>query len=150
MLRLIVVALVGAAVLSAGPTQAERLTKQEYLAAVTRATDSAAVDQLSARVLDFEFPGRSPTRGRWLEAERQLRAELNRRADLLERLQPPAEVESIHAAWISSLRFCAQRLQQLETTSPLDPLIAERQMEPCSAEHSRACDGFYARGYSFG
>jgi hypothetical protein len=131
MLRLIVVAFVGAALLSAGPTQAGRLTKQEYLAASSEATDAAAADQLSAQVLDFEFPGRSPTHARWLEAERRLRTEVDRVADRLERLDPPAEVASIHAAWVSSLRFCAQRLQELETTSPLDPLIAERQMEPC-------------------
>jgi hypothetical protein len=150
MLRLIVLALAAATLLSAGPTQAKQLTKREYIAAANRATGAPVLDRLSARALDFELPGQSPTRTHWLQAERRLRTELDHVADRLEVLDPPAEVASIHAAWVSSLRSCAQRLQQLETTSPLDPLIAERQMEPCFAAHSRVCDRFYARGYSFG
>jgi len=149
MLRVLVVALAGAALLAAGPTQAERLTKQEYVAAATRATNGPALDRLSARALDFDLPGQA-THAQWLRAERRLRAELTRAADRLQRLAPPVEVASIHAAWISSLRFCAQRLGRLETTSPLDPLVVEQQMTPCFVAHSRVCDRFYARDYSFG
>ena len=72
MLRLIVPVLGGAALLSAGPTQGERLTKQEYVRAATRATDAPLLGRLSAQALDFEFPGQPPTRARWLGAERQM------------------------------------------------------------------------------
>src|SRR5262245_245826 len=149
MLRVIVLVLVAATLLSAGPTRAERLTKQEYVAAATRASDASALDRLADRALDFELPGQMPTRQNWLVAERELRGGLLRAADRLDALKAPAEVASNHAAWVWSLRFCARRLEQLERTSPLDPVIVERFMEPCFVARSRVCDRFYDRGYWF-
>lgn len=150
MLRVFVVAIIGAVLLSAGPTEAKRLTKQQYLAAAASATNEPVITRLSDQVIEFEFPGTPPSHAQWLAQERRLRTEIARVADRLERLEPPADVAAVHVAWISSLRFCARQLEKLETASPLDPLIAERGLQPCFEAHRKVCDRFYARGYSFG
>jgi hypothetical protein len=149
MIRLLGVALAGALVFSASPEH-QRLTKGEYVAAVQRATPGLTADRLLHQVIDFQLPGTWPPSGEeWLRSEQRLHGEIEQFADRLERLDPPAEVAEIHSAWISSLRDCAVRVQELEDSSPLDGVIAAREMEPCFEAHRKICDRFYARDYSF-
>lgn len=150
MIRLLEVAIAGALVLSTGLPEHQRLTKEKYVAAVERATPGRTADQLLHEVVDFEMPGTWPPSGdAWLRSEQRLRGEIERFAERLERLSPPAEVAEIHAAWISSLRDCAVRFRELEGSSPLDGVIVAREMKPCFEAHREVCDRFYARDYSF-
>lgn len=131
MLRLLGVGLVAALVLAAGAAGREPLTEQEYLSALEHAIDGV--------------PDRD-----WLSADPRLGDEVEQFVRRLERLQPPANVVEIHAAWIASLRDCVLRYRKLEGSSPLDGVIVAREMKPCFDRHREICDRFYEKGYSFG
>jgi hypothetical protein len=151
MIRLLGVAVAGTLVLSPASAGHTQLTKELYLAGVERAIESPAADRLFHEVVGVESRGTWPqSRGDWLRANRRLPEEIERVAEGLERLTPPTEVAAIHADWISSLRSCAARFRKLEAASPLDALIAEREVPPCLDSHSEICDRFYAKDYSFG
>jgi hypothetical protein len=151
MLRLLAAGLAGALVLGGAASEKPRLTKAEYLTALTRITIAPATDGLEARVIDFDLPGAGPaSRRMWLQSERRLRSETERVADQVEALRPPADVEGAQAAYVSSLRFCAGQLARLERASPIDPVIVERELQPCFAAHRRACERYFERHYSWG
>jgi hypothetical protein len=151
MIRLLGVALAGVVAISPASSEHREMTKAQYVAAVESAIGGRDVDRLWHDVVDFEMPSPWPaSREDWLRSEQSLRTEIDLVADRLERLTPPAEVSSIHAAWISSLRSCAGRFRKLEGESPVDALIVAKEARPCLERHAEICDRFYAKDYSFG
>jgi hypothetical protein len=151
MIRLFGVALAGALALSPASAGQIQLTKDQYLTAIERAIAVPDADRLFDEVVGVESRSTWPqSRADWLRSNRRLRSEMERVANRLGSLPPPAEVAEIHADWISSLRTCAARFRRLEDESPLDALIAAREIQPCLDAHREICERFYAKDYSFG
>jgi len=151
MIRLLGVALAGALALSPASSGHTQLTKEQYLAAIESAIASPDADRLFHQVVSVESRGIwPPSRADWLRSNRRLRSEIELVANRLERLAPPADVAELHADWISSLRSCAARLRKLEDASPLDALIAAREIQPCLDAHREICERFYENDYEFG
>jgi hypothetical protein len=166
MLRLLSLGLVAGLTLVSGPAERKPLTKQEYVTLI-RALDDETTELFDKVVNHYWYGCRlgpcsdtnTSVGTAWLASERHLRARMNEIADRLTILRPPADVVTLHAAWIPVIHSCSRRLQRLEgdlqvvdnidVIDVFEKKVAYAVDDSCFDRFDEIVHAFEAKGYEF-